>query len=374
MLHNTTMRERCVKEAYVGCTVIGCGKALPKLSVSNDDLAKLVDTSDEWIVKRTGIHERRIAISESSTDLASAACSAALGMEGGSIEASSWNLGQVDPESIDLLICMTITPDATIPCQASLIKMRLGLSNVVAFDLNAACSGCVYGITVAENMMRASQSAQGTCNPIRRALVVGVERLSRIVDWTDRATCVLFGDGAGAVLLEWNESRKGIISSFLKNTDDVELTLSRANMFNRALFPFDEAGVAAQSNDAAYDCAIPVTEYIGMAGRTVFKFATAAMREAIDAVLERGDMTVDQVARIVPHQANERIIAHVAKKMEAPLDLFQVSIGSSANTSAASALMALCDAYCQGRIAQGDNVVMAGFGGGLTSGAVLFEA
>lgn len=358
----------------MGCTVIGCGKALPKLVVSNDDLAKLVDTSDEWIVKRTGIHERRIAVSESSTDLASAACSAAMGLEPSSIEASSWNLGGVDPDSIDLLICMTITPDATIPCQASLIKMRLGLSNAVAFDLNAACSGCVYGITVAENMMRASQSAQGACNPIRRALVVGVERLSRIVDWSDRATCVLFGDGAGAVLLEWSDSQKGIVSSFLKNTDDVELTLSRANMFDRALFPFDEEGVAETSNDAAYDCAIPVTPHIGMEGRTVFKFATAALREAIEAVLERADMTIDQVGCVVPHQANERIIANVAKKMEMPLDLFQVSIDKNANTSAASALMALCDAYCEGRIKRGDNVVMAGFGGGLTSGAVLFEA
>lgn len=360
----------------MGCTVIGCGKAVPARELTNDDLSQLVDTSDEWIVQRTGIHTRRVCTTETATDLAVAASRAALGLPAaGSIEAAGWMDARLaDPfgpadlaSSIDLLICMTITPDTTVPSQAALVRSALGLKNAVAFDLNAACTGCVYGITVAENMMAAGHlagSARG--NGIRRALVVGVERLSRITDWTDRATCILFGDGAGAVVLEWNDERSGILSSFLKNTDDTEQVLVRENLFDRSTLPFP-CGDEADSSSA-------FPPFISMNGQQVFKFATYAMVEAIEAALERAHLSVDDIACIVPHQANERIIRYAAKKLGKSLDLFQVSIASTANTSAASALMALADAYLAGRISPGDKVVVAGFGGGLTSGAVLFEA
>ncbi len=356
----------------MGCTVTGAGKALPRRVVTNDDLSKIVDTSDEWIVPRTGIHTRRIAINESATDLASAAGFAAMGLpasfEGATLpETAGWNAKQAELDSIDLLICMTITPDATIPSQASLVKASMGLENAVAFDLNAACSGCVYGISVAEQMMAASHAAIGaTGNAINRALVIGVERLSRITDWTDRATCVLFGDGAGATLLEWSEDATGIRSTFMKNTDDVDYTLIRSNMFDNSTFPFGDAELAKMPFEKI--------DFIGMNGRAVFKFAGNALAEAASTVLARADVKLDEIKCIVPHQANERIIKYAAKKLGVGEDLFQISIGHSANTSAASALMALCDAYCAGRISASDKVIMAGFGGGLTSGALLYEA
>ncbi|WP_283170053.1 3-oxoacyl-ACP synthase III family protein [Curtanaerobium respiraculi] len=367
----------------MGASLIGCGKALPALRVRNDDLSSLVETDDEWIVKRTGIHERRIAVGETATDLASAACEAAMGIEPrvpqgmktagwhGHVASGECKGGQIDPATIDLVVCMTVSGDAAIPSQAALVKMRLGLSNAVAFDVNAACSGCVYGLSVAEGLMRAAAAAPGRCNPVRRALVVGVERLSRVVDWGDRSTCVLFGDGAGAVLLEWRDDRRGIISTFLKNTDDPDLTLS-LGLPRPGEPPFDAEGVGKRGG--AYRIPYGMTPYIGMAGREVFKFATAAVREAIEEAARRGETDLGDLACIVPHQANERIIAHVAKKMGLPLERFQLSIGECGNTSAASALIALCDAYSLGKIGQGDRVVIVGFGGGLTSGALLFEA
>lgn len=364
----------------MGCAVAGTGKCLPRLAVTNDDMAGIVETSDEWIVQRTGINIRRISLGETTTDLALGAARAALEAAGGGLP--------VDPASIDLLICMTVTPDTSVPSQASLLKEHLGLDNAIAFDLNAACSGCVYGITVAESMMRASYLVPGTGNDIRRALVVGAERLSRIVDWTDRATCVLFGDGAGAVLLEWRPDSPGVLSTFMKNTDDVERVLNRGAMYDLSTFPFGEgpgrdgafpsedddgpAGPPEGSGPASSD---PLRKpFITMSGKKVFRFATAAIVEAVQVVLERAGVGLDEVALIVPHQANLRIIKYAAKRLGLPLSRFQVSIGEHANTSAASALMAMDDAYGAGRIKSGDKVIMVAFGGGLTSGAVLFEA
>jgi 3-oxoacyl-[acyl-carrier-protein] synthase-3 len=366
----------------VGCAVAGTGKCLPRLAVSNDDMAGIVETSDEWIVQRTGINIRRISLGESTTDLAYGAARAALGM---AVDAEG---NPVDPLSIDLLVCMTVTPDTSVPSQASLLKERLGLDNAVAFDLNAACSGCVYGIAVAESMMRASYLVPGRGNDIRRALVVGAERLSRIVDWTDRATCVLFGDGAGSVLLEWRPGRPGILSTFMKNTDDVERVLNRGALYDLSTFPFGRMGERGDALPPQGDEGLagihggpqgvssdPLRKpFITMAGKKVFRFAVSAIVEAVQVVLERAGVGLEDVALIVPHQANERIISYAAKRLGLPISRFQVSIGEHANTSAASALMALDDAYAAGRIVPGDKVIMVAFGGGLTSGAVLFEA
>ncbi|MDD7369176.1 MAG: beta-ketoacyl-ACP synthase 3 [Berryella intestinalis] len=382
----------------MGCIITGCGKAAPKLVVTNDDLAHLVDTDDAWIVQRTGIRTRRIAQGESATDLAVAAAEAALGIESGNaMERSGWRRPAsgskaVDPASIDLVICMTISPDAAMPSQAALVRRRLGAQRAVCFDLNAACSGCVYGLSVAESMMAAANAPGSARNPLRRALVIGVERLSRVVDWSDRSTCILFGDGAGAVLLEWSDAETGIRSTFLKNTDDADgvLTLGTAH---RESLPslFDalaaEQALPARPADSATagfgECADQAPEnafdpqsfppHIAMSGQAVFRFATAAVVEAIEEACGRAGASVGEVDLIVPHQANERIIRYAAKKLGLPMERFQLSIESSANTSAASALMALTDALVQERLRVGDTAVMVGFGGGLTAGSVLFH-
>lgn len=363
----------------MGCRIAGCGKALPQLTVTNDDLAGLVDTSDEWIVERTGIHRRHIAIGETATDLAAAACGDALARAG------------LAPADIDLLICMTISPDSVVPSQASLIRARMGLGNAIAFDLNAACTGCIYGMEVASTMIEASMLSQGASsplahrrNPLRRALVVGAERLSRITDWTDRATCVLFGDGAGAVVLEWSAEAPGILGSFLKNTDDDTLCLTCDQSFDMSTFPFAEEaacesvgavmGIEAVDKEGNPAGIAPHLPFIRMQGQRVFKFATAAIVEAAREVCGRAEVSLDEVSCIVPHQANDRIIRYAAKKLGVPYERWQVSIGEVGNTSASSVLMALSDAYAAGRIQAGDKVMLVGFGGGLTSGALLFVA
>lgn len=362
----------------MGCKIAGTAKALPKLKVTNDDLSRIVETSDEWIVERTGIHERTIALDETCTDLAAASCSEALARAG------------VAPNEIDLLVCMTISPDTIVPSQAALIRARLGLKNAVAFDLNAACSGCIYGLEVAATMIEASVVSEGAGaplhhrrNPLRRALVVGVERLSRITDWTDRATCVLFGDGSGAVVLEWDDEAPGILASFLKNTDDDSLCLTTDADYDLSTFPFGEVSVESPSevmgvrytDKEGNDIGLaPHHPFIRMNGQKVFKFATAAIVEAAQIVCERAGVSMDDIACIVPHQANDRIIRYAAKKLGVPYERWQVSIGEVGNTSASSVLMALADAYESGRIHPGDKVLLVGFGGGLTSGALLFEA
>ena len=338
----------------MGCVIAGYGKALPSLEVTNDELSRIVDTSDEWIRERTGIHARRIAVQETCTDLAVAACRQAL-------ERSE----AADSSSIDLLVCMTVTPDAIIPSQAALVKAQLGLENAVAFDVNAACSGCAYGLIVAENMLRAANAQPHAHNRMRRALVVGVERLSRLVNWEDRATCVLFGDGAGAVLLEWRDHQPGIIASFMKNTDDPDRVLYTKNRLDCTSVPFAQTDVPE---------GLRPEHFITMEGQRVFKFATSAMAQAVESVLARGGCTLDDIALIVPHQANERIIRYAAKKLGLPLERFQISIQNTGNTSAASALIALADAYEQKRLPPGQKAILVAFGGGLTSAAVLFEA
>ena len=374
----------------MGCTIIGCGKALPALEVENDELAKLVDTNDEWIVTRTGISSRHVAVGETGTDLAETAARAALGWS-----QEGWCERSLAPEDIDLVIVATITPDALVPSAAGLLRERLGLKHAIAFDLNAACTGFIYGLTVAESMMAAcAPGCPGAAgrNPVRRALVVGDERLTHITDWADRSTCVLFGDGAGAAVMEWHEERPGILSCFVLNTTDDTGALSCPNAFD-AHVPFDEEGVvpsALTAADRAPYITTPAASHasegsaealeasplqaIYMDGQKVFKFAAEAMTEAIHQVLDRSGVALDDVACIVPHQANERIIKYAAKKLGRPMDLFQLSIANVGNTSAASVPMALADAYASGRIKPGDKVIVVAFGGGFTSGAVLFEA
>ena len=370
----------------MGCTIIGCGKQLPELEVPNDELTKLVDTSDEWISSRTGILTRRICVSETNVDLAEGAARKALGWD-----ADGYAQRRIAPEEIDLIIYSTITPDEVVPTCAAVLRRRLGLKNAAALDMNAACTGFIYGLTIADSMMAATApGAPGAAarNPIRRALVVGSERLTRIVDWKDRNTCVLFGDGAGAAVVEWDETKPGIMSWFVKNDDDETNALTCPSIYD-APTPFTAEGIdvaafdEADLGDAAVAAELEETERIAagaprqalyMHGQKVFKFATSAMPAAIEEVLRRANLTIDDVQFIVPHQANERIIRYAAKRMGLPLERFQLSIANRGNSSSACIPMTLSDAYENGSIHPGDKVILVGFGGGFTSGAILYEA
>ncbi len=373
----------------MGCAIIGCGKALPSLNIANDDFIQLVDTNDEWITKRTGIKSRCMATEQTNVDLAEIASRQALGWDDKT--AGGYSERRIAPEEIDLIIYSSVTPDTIVPSSASLLKRRLGLPNAVAFDINAACTGFVYGMAVVESLLSASAPSTAnaqTRNPYRRALVIGSERLTRITNWQDRATCVLLGDGAGAAVVEYSEDRPGILATYLVNDDDFDNALSCPMSFDSKP-PFDEHGVSQEVIDALDPSLALIDEEIGikedveqgrarqllyMHGQRVFKFASKAMGRAIDAVCERSGIPVEEIKCIVPHQANERIIKFAAKRCGLPLECFQVSIAERGNSSSACVPMALADAYESGRIQPGDKVILVAFGGGFTSGAVLFEA
>ena len=375
----------------MGSRIIGVGSALPELVVTNNDLSQFVETDDEWITTRTGIHERHIAIEETTTSLGLSAARRALGQETG-----GWCAQEtpIDPESVDLIIAMSVSPDMVVPSQAALYKAQLGATNAVAYDLNAACAGCVYGMDTAASLLELSalqrllaqipapQAANQVANQVsnqaaalhmahrnvyKRALIIGADCMSRVTDWTDRATCVLFGDGAGAVVLEWQDNECGVLASRLVNIDDVKEALNLPNTFDTSTFPFADLSFVKPDD-------VLEKRSITMKGAAVFKFSTKVMASCVREVLERADMTIEDVDLIVPHQANERIIASAMKKLDLPLDKIHLTIGTVGNTSASSALIALADAHVQGKITEGMLVCMVGFGGGLTAGAVLFRA
>lgn len=333
----------------MGISIKNTGKAVPELIVKNEDLNRFVDTDDEWIVARTGIRERKISTSESALDLAVSAAKIALEGE--------------DYDDIGLVIIATITPDKLIPSMGALLKKELGLKNAVAFDINTACSGFIYGLWIAEALMKNGMvdKINGVnTNTINKALVIGVERLSRIIDWTDRGTCILFGDGAGAALLENNEKEKGILSSFVKNYDDKTDCLTCGLEYLKTPFTDDSLDN-------------PEKQSVSMQGSQVFKFAVNAMGEVMEKSLELAGLTADDIAYFVPHQANLRIIASAAKKFKQPIEKFQISLDNTGNVSAASVPMALYDIMDTTKIKKGDKIMLMGFGGGLSAGAVIFE-
>lgn len=368
----------------MGTRLVGLGRALPSLEIANDALKALVDTDDEWIFQRTGIRSRHVSVNESTLELARQAALCALGQE--SDEDGAWCSSSIDPASIDLVICATLSADTLIPSAAASLKRVLGLENAVAFDLNAACSGFIYGLSVADALLAASCALpQGRAKqPMKRALIVGVDRLSRILDWQDRSTCVLFGDGAGAAVVEWEEDAPGVIATYLKTVDDVKNTLTCASTY-ASMTPFDENGRVRPLEDIddpsfATLCALLDVEpdqlnpTVHMAGQSVFKFASRALCTGIKEVLAQAHLSIDDIALIVPHQANERIIRYAAKRLGLEMDRFLVSLAHTGNTSAASVPIALAEAYATGKIKPGDKVIAVAFGAGLTYGAVLFEA
>lgn len=317
--------------------IISTGSSLPKRVVSNDDLSTFLDTSDEWISSRCGIKTRHIATSETTTQLG--AESAKIALENSGLKAND----------IDLIICATITPDTITPMTAANIKEMLGIENAVAFDLNANCSGFVYAITVAKSLME-------TCE-YKNALVIGADILSQIANWEDRSTCVLFGDGAGAVVLS-NTSRKGILATFLDCLIDSDKFLSCLHRIDPTPFSTYQRQEGVK---------------VVMNGSRVMRFAVKALTHATEFVAHKAGVQINDIKIIVPHQANARILASAASTLGIGMDKFYINIDKTGNTSAASVPIAFDEVVRQNLIQRGDLVLFVAFGGGLTSGAILFE-
>lgn len=315
--------------------VVGWGKYAPERVMSNDELQAFVDTSDEWIRARTGIHERRVAADdETSSTMGARAAERALEQAG------------VTGADIDLVICATFSPDFFLPSTASLIQNAIGANHAGAFDLNAACSGFVYAFATATQFIKSGAA--------RRIVVVGAEVMSRCLNWADRNTCVLFGDGAAAVVLEATTERTGGLSFVLRSDG------SRGELL----------AMPTQCNTPERWAGGPRT-WMVMDGREVFRFAVKVMPESAAEAIEQAGLSPDDIDLFIPHQANVRIIQSAAKALKLPLDRVFVNVQKYGNTSGASVPLALCEAVEEGRIRRGDHLVLVGFGGGLSWGACV---
>lgn len=317
--------------------IIGIGTYAPEKIVSNDFLSTIVDTSDEWIYSRTGIKNRRIAENENTSDLAAKAALKALRDAG--MEASE----------LELIVLATVSPDNFVPSCACMVQGAIGADKAVAFDINAACSGFIFALNIASQFIKTGQA--------QNALVIGAETLSKITDWSDRGTCVLFGDGAGAVVLKKSEKNK--VLSIYTGTDG-----SKGENLTAAALPLN-GSFPSEKKDWNY--------FINMNGREIFKFATRVIEDSIGKVLEDSGLNIEDIKYIVPHQANMRIIEFVAGRMKISADKFYMNIENYGNTSSASIPLALNEIYEKGMIEKGDKLIMVGFGGGLSWGAALIE-
>jgi 3-oxoacyl-[acyl-carrier-protein] synthase-3 len=320
--------------------ITGWGMAVPEKVMTNDDLARIVDTSDEWIVSHTGIKQRYIAGERETTlSLAVRAAQEALLVAG------------IVPNQLSLVIVATVTPEYFFPSTASLLQDALGAASAGAFDLSAGCSGFIYALSMAADAIR-SGSAE-------HVLVVGSETLSRIVDWTERNTCVLFGDGAGAAVVSACAERCGVMASVLgSDGSGGELLIVPGGGSRHPL---------------SHEVIERGDQFMKMNGREVYRFASTVMPRATEAVLHKAGWRLKDLALVIPHQANDRIIAAAIKRLGLPADRFVVNIDRYGNTSSASIPIALCEAIAQGRINAGDRLVLVGFGAGLTWAAVALE-
>jgi 3-oxoacyl-[acyl-carrier-protein] synthase-3 len=317
--------------------VLGCGSYLPERLVTNAELAKKIDTTDDWIVQRTGIRQRHIAADgEFTSHLGLKAAQAALANAG------------VDAQSIDLIILATSTPDNTFPATAVAIQNGLGITHGVAFDLQAVCSGFVFAMATADNFLRSGSH--------KRALVIGAETFSRILDWEDRTTCVLFGDGAGAVVLEAQQGEgtsadRGILTTHLRSDGRHKDKL------------FVDGGPSSTQT----------VGHLRMQGREVFKHAVGMITDVIYDAFKATGLTAADIDWLVPHQANKRIIDASAQKLHIPPEKVVLTVDRHGNTSAASIPLALCEAVRDGRVKKGDVVLFEAMGGGFTWGSVLLR-
>jgi len=320
--------------------VVGWGKYVPKRILTNVDLSQIVDTSDEWIHTRTGIRERRLA-GEGETTASMSAQAARQALE----------IARITPAQLDLIIVATFTPDHLLPATACLVQDALGANRAAAFDISAACSGFIYGTSIATSML--------TSGTYQTALVIGAETLSRFTDWNDRSTCVLFGDGAGAIILQASENEGGVLATVLG-----------ADGSGGKLLRLPAGG---SQMPASHRTVSEGLHYIQMKGREVYRFAVHVMPAATREVLEKAGLGVDDLNLLIPHQANKRIIETATRALGLRPELVYSNLEQYGNTSAASIPIALCEAAEKGRIQAGDLVVCVGFGGGLTWGAAAIR-
>ncbi|TWT20829.1 beta-ketoacyl-ACP synthase III [Luteimonas wenzhouensis] len=317
--------------------IAGTGSYLPSKVLTNDDLAKIVDTSDEWIATRTGIRERHIAAEgETTVDLGLHAAQRAL--EAAGVEASQ----------IDLIVFGTTTPDLVFPSSACLLQQRLGIAGCGAFDVNAACSGFLYALSVADKFIRTGDA--------KTVLVVGAETLTRMVDWNDRTTCVLFGDGAGAVVLE-ADAETGILSTHL-----------HADGSKKELL-WNPVGVSVGFDTGAHNAGVRIQ----MAGSDVFKYAVKALDSVVEETLEANGLDRHDIDWLIPHQANLRIIEATAKRLDMPMERVIVTVDRHGNTSSGSVPLALDEAVRSGKVQRGQLLLLEAFGGGFTWGSALLR-
>ena len=316
--------------------IIGWGHYLPPKEISNDDISQIVDTDHEWIQARTGISSRHIVETETTTQMAFEAAARAIA------------IADISPSEVDLVIVATSTPENMFPSTASQVQALLGAHSAGAFDLSAACSGFVYGLDMATQAIKTGSA--------RTAVVIGAEKMSRVLDWDDRGTCMLFGDGAGAVVLQGSNIPGGIMASMLRSDGSGGNVLSLPAVYENPV-PFLN-GSGPKKGESR--------NVIDMEGRQVFRFATRVVPQIVTEVLDEAGITIDDVALIVPHQANTRIIESAAKKLGISPHKFFVNVHHAGNTSAASIPIALCEAVQEGRLKPNDIVICVGFGGGLT--------
>jgi len=341
-LPDTSFTNPRAKHGFSGrtCSIASVGACVPEKILTNADLEKIVDTTDDWITSRTGIRERRIAADDVATsDLGAKAAQQAM------------ERANVSAEEIDLIIVATITPDMPFPSTACLVQEKIGAHNAAAFDLEAACAGFVYALEVGQQFI---MSHTYDC-----VLIIGAEKLSSIIDWEDRNTCVLFGDGAGAVILQNRPAAHGLLTAKMG-----------ADGRKAQLLCMPGGG---SLNPATPDSIKTRLHYLKMDGREVFKNAVTAMCKAAKEVMEKCNVTIEDIKCVIPHQANKRIIDAVGDRLKAKPEQVFMNLDRFGNTSAASVAIALDEAVSEGRLERGDLILMVVFGAGLTWGAALLE-
>lgn len=320
--------------------ICGTGSALPARRVTNDDLSKIMDTSDEWISSRTGIHARHLAVEETTTGMSVEAAKQALEEAG------------LQPEKLDLIIAATLSPDHVLPTLACEVQAAIGATHAVAFDLHAACSGFLFSMNTAAAYMQSGI--------YKNALIIGAETLSKMMDWNDRGTCVLFGDGAGAAVLcdMTDDGTNGGLKAFVQYSDGAK------------------GGVLACGNrPVRHPFADHETEnqYVTMDGQAVYKFAVSTVPKVVTEVVEKAGLSLDDIDHFVLHQANQRIIESVAKRLKQPMEKFSMNLQECGNISAASVPILLDSLNKNGMIQKNERIVLAGFGAGLTWGAAVIQ-